>query len=114
MAGVASSSLSILKKIAYCESRFDPLAINFNKNGSVDFGPLQINSIHKPEMKNMGLHYDDWHDSIDFGIYLFQKNGAAPWHASEFCWFSTEWFFFHSLKKHLVILHLLHSFMDDP
>jgi soluble lytic murein transglycosylase-like protein len=42
---------TILKGIATVESQMDPKAINRNKNGSIDFGIMQVNSIHLPELK---------------------------------------------------------------
>jgi soluble lytic murein transglycosylase-like protein len=41
----------ILRGIAVVESQNDPKALNRNKNGSVDFGLMQVNSIHLPELK---------------------------------------------------------------
>lgn len=33
--------------IVKCESNFNPIALNGNKNGTVDIGLVQVNSIHK-------------------------------------------------------------------
>lgn len=41
----------ILRGIATVESQNDPKALNRNKNGSIDFGLMQVNSIHLPELK---------------------------------------------------------------
>lgn len=38
---------SLLKAIAKVESSFNPVALNFNKNGTVDYGLMQINSSWK-------------------------------------------------------------------
>ena len=42
---------TILHGIAVVESQNNPKAINRNKNGSIDFGLMQVNSIHLPELK---------------------------------------------------------------
>ncbi len=41
----------ILKAISKVESGHNPRAINYNKNGSVDFGHMQINSVWRKELK---------------------------------------------------------------
>jgi soluble lytic murein transglycosylase-like protein len=45
----------VLRAVAWRESKGDAMAINRNANGSIDVGPLQINSIHFPELKNQGI-----------------------------------------------------------
>ena len=45
----------ILRAIAWQESRLDPEAVNHNKNGSVDYGALQINSIHLKRLAPFGI-----------------------------------------------------------
>lgn len=49
----------ILRGIAQVESHDNPHAINHNKNGSVDYGMMQINSIHLKELKKYGVHKAD-------------------------------------------------------
>jgi soluble lytic murein transglycosylase-like protein len=49
----------ILRGIATVESHDNPHAINHNKNGSVDYGMMQINSIHLKELKKYGVHRAD-------------------------------------------------------
>jgi soluble lytic murein transglycosylase-like protein len=49
----------ILRGIAKVESQDNPHAINHNKNGSVDYGMMQINSIHLKELKKYGVHKAD-------------------------------------------------------
>ena len=67
-------------KIARCESGLNPLATNKNKNGTVDRGILQINSIH-------GLRNSyDWKTNIDFAIQkLYTLRGWKDWASSYKC-----------------------------
>lgn len=44
-------SPEILMAISKVESDHNPRAVNYNKNGSVDFGHMQINSVWKKELK---------------------------------------------------------------
>ena len=46
--------VTLIRDIAWKESRFDPLAVNHNKNGTVDKGLMQINSSN-----NEWLHLTD-------------------------------------------------------
>ncbi len=63
-------------KIIQCESRWNPLAVNtHNKDGSVDKGLWQINSIH-------GLSDEEVFDpvrSTEFAVSLYKKFGWSPW-----------------------------------
>jgi soluble lytic murein transglycosylase-like protein len=45
----------ILRAIAWQESRNRPDAINKNKNGSTDYGLMQINSIHLATLSSYGI-----------------------------------------------------------
>ncbi|MGR5178827.1 lytic transglycosylase domain-containing protein [Vibrio mediterranei] len=49
-------SPSLLKAIAYTESRLDPNAINTsNKNGTIDYGLMQINSSWFSQLADFGV-----------------------------------------------------------
>lgn len=48
----------ILRAIAWQESRNRPEALNKNTNGSVDYGLMQINSIHLPTLSRYGIGRD--------------------------------------------------------
>lgn len=50
---------SLLWSIAKTESDFNIKAKNINKNGSVDYGLMQINSIHEPKLNARNLSLDD-------------------------------------------------------
>lgn len=45
----------ILRAIAWQESRNRPDALNKNANGSIDYGIMQINSIHLPTLAQYGI-----------------------------------------------------------
>lgn len=45
----------LLRSIAYYESGINPTAVHRNRNGSVDIGLMQINSIHLPALHKEGI-----------------------------------------------------------
>lgn len=47
--------VSLLKRIATIESSMNPRAINQNKNGTVDIGLMQINSMHLKRLGKVGV-----------------------------------------------------------
>ena len=49
----------VLRAIAKVESRDNPHAVNRNRNGTVDFGLMQINSVHLRELNRYGIHRRD-------------------------------------------------------
>lgn len=46
---------SLLNRIAMIESSMNPRAVNINKNGTVDIGLMQINTIHLQRLKKVGV-----------------------------------------------------------
>lgn len=72
----------IVHSIIQCESQGDYKAINYNKNGSIDKGLLQINSIHNTE----GLDLLNPKDNLEFGLKLMKEKGTEPWKYSKHCW----------------------------
>lgn len=63
----------LLWAIAKTESNFNPFSLNINKNGSTDFGLMQINSIHLVELEKFGIKQEDLYNpnvSIDVGAYV--------------------------------------------
>lgn len=66
--------------IVACESGFNPNAHNAsNKNGTVDSGLFQINSIHHTRMEELGLDVWKPQDNIKFARMLYDESGFAPW-----------------------------------
>ena len=52
----------ILRAIAHVESGFNQSAQNRNRNGTRDYGMMQINSIHLPELARHGVTQNDLFD----------------------------------------------------
>jgi lysozyme-related protein Hpa2 len=48
----------LLYAIASVESHFNPVAYNRNSNGTLDFGMMQVNSSHFPELKKYGIPFE--------------------------------------------------------
>lgn len=48
-------NVRILKAIAWQESRAHPQTLHRNANGSIDYGQMQINSIHLPTLAQYGV-----------------------------------------------------------
>lgn len=56
--------------------KFNPKAIGKNKNGTIDIGLMQINSIHLPELATMGITKDDLFDpktNIKVGALILSR-----------------------------------------
>ena len=63
--------------ILFCENRtLNPNAINHNRNGSVDRGLFQINSIHA------GAEMFDIHKNIAMAYKIFKSSGWKAWSCS--------------------------------
>lgn len=70
-----------IEKVMWCESGYEPLSDHVNRNGSIDKGLMQINSIHKKAGIRMGLDFYDPDDNATFAIYLIKqkiKRGRPP------------------------------------
>ncbi|MCR4285586.1 MAG: transglycosylase SLT domain-containing protein [Candidatus Kaiserbacteria bacterium] len=67
-------------KIAHCESSLDPSAINNrNKNGSVDKGLYQINSVHDKRVRELDLDLFDTDDNLKIARLLYEEHTWSPW-----------------------------------
>ncbi|MBN3761076.1 lytic transglycosylase domain-containing protein [Burkholderia sp. Ac-20365] len=67
---------TILRAISVVESGNKPYAVNRNSNGSVDYGQMQINSIHLPELARYNMSSADLFDgckSIYTAAWLLRK-----------------------------------------
>ena len=83
------NSYDILLAIIQCESSGNPNAFHINKNGSIDYGLLQVNTIHKPRMEKLGLNIENPTDNFAFGLMLYKDQGVKPLKASAHCWLKT-------------------------
>lgn len=71
-------------KIAHCESSLDPSAVNNrNKNGSVDKGLYQINSVHDKRVRELDLDLFDTDDNLEIARLLYEEHGWKPWVCSK-------------------------------
>ncbi len=71
----AASSLygvdpALLVAIANVESGIDMSAVNINKNGSADFGLMQINSHWEDTLRDLGISYDEVKTSACLNIHV--------------------------------------------
>lgn len=82
----------VLLKIAACESggeQFNPdgsVVEHHNKNGTTDYGYLQINSVHLKEAEKMSMDIMTFEGNKAFGKWLYEKQGTTPWNWSAWCW----------------------------
>ena len=74
----------IMIYVAMCESGLDPLADRGNLN--VDVGLFQINQVHLPRLRELGLDRRDLQDNLFFARMLYDSSGLSPWYMSEHCW----------------------------
>lgn len=52
----------IIEGIAQVESRLNPTAINWNTNGTYDYGVMQINTIWEPVLRRLGIPWSSLSD----------------------------------------------------
>lgn len=81
-------SEELIMKVISCEGKAyrNPGWIHKNNNGTYDFGPAQINSVHLPEMHRLGLSESRWEDTVTFMFILLKRNGLNDYSASKTCW----------------------------
>lgn len=69
----------LLWAIAKVESGFNPAAVNYNRNGTYDFGVMQINSRWKPYLGKLWNYLDDPCTNVKVGAWILaqciQKHG---------------------------------------
>ena len=75
----------ILKKIAFCESgnkQFNSdgeVVKHFNRNGTIDYGIMQINSIHLLESERLGIDIMTEKGNLEMAKILYERHGARIW-----------------------------------
>ena len=72
----------LVMDIISCEGWFAEI----KESKTNDIGPMQINTIHTPQARKMGLNLRVYDDNIHYGIYLMSQEGTDPWNASKKCW----------------------------
>lgn len=82
--------------VCACESVGDPTKepSHFDAQGNVlrgrvnpsDIGMCQLNLVHEPEAKRLGLDLFDEGDNIRFANHLYAAQGLKPWRYSQACW----------------------------
>lgn len=88
---VVQAEAPVLERIAKCESgghhfRNGQVVINPNKNGTVDVGLFQINSIWNKKATEMGLDLTKEADNRKFAEWMYANKGTGDWSASQACW----------------------------
>ena len=84
-AGWAAEEWAELDHIMWRESRCTPEATHVNRNGSVDRGLLQINSVHRGWLAERGVSLEDLADpatNLRAGRWLYEQSGWRPWAAT--------------------------------
>lgn len=76
----------VMSAISFCESDYRASAVNVNKSGSKDGGVAQINDMHTPELKKLGLDRFNVGDGYEFMAILLKRNGTNDYRASKECW----------------------------
>lgn len=84
----------IFKEIARCESGNElyPNGRQYKEDGTVfmsttgDYGRYQINQIHLPETRKLGIDITTDEGNTAFALLLYQRNGTRDWYKSRHCW----------------------------
>ena len=66
----------LIEAIIVVESGFNPGAVNYNKDGSVDVGLMQINSFWFPRLKKYGISVRDLFDpcvNVEVGTWILAQ-----------------------------------------
>ncbi len=79
----------VMVHVAFCES-----SLVHERNGELlkrvggsDRGLFQINGVHDPDIKRMGLDLNKKNDYIVYTRHLLEKEGVKPWYMSKpTCW----------------------------
>ena len=89
---IESKELSpVLIRIAHCESNkkhFEngQVLVRANKNGTIDKGIFQINSVWDKQATKLGLNLMVEEDNIAFAKWLYKNRGTEEWYSSKRCW----------------------------
>jgi len=77
------SELPNVMKVMFRESSGKPDAVNENKNGSKDYGLMQINDIHAGNIREkFGYNMEDLFDpkkNLEVARWIWERSGWFPW-----------------------------------
>jgi hypothetical protein len=76
--GESNQDIMTMIRLAKCESTMNPNAYHVNKNGSVDRGLLQINSVHKG-LSNADAFDTEKNIRFAFKLHRDQKHSFRAW-----------------------------------
>lgn len=80
----------VLLDIAWCESRdrqFEADGVTvLHGRMTADYGRWQINKVHLPEAKALGIDIYTEAGNAQFALLLYNRNGTRDWNASRHCW----------------------------
>lgn len=83
---------SVLDRIAQCESgnrhysKNGQVQINVNKNGTVDIGVMQINTVWFAKATELGLDITKEADNKAMAQWIYENRGTQDWYSSAKCW----------------------------
>ena len=85
----------IMIDVARCESQFRQHDVNGNVlrgiQNSKDVGTLQINEkYHLDTAQRLGINIYTLEGNLEYGRYLYETQGTAPWVHSSKCWGKTR------------------------
>lgn len=79
---------AVLTRVSWCESRNR----QYNLDGTVlisrtgDYGYYQINQVHLPETKKLGMDIRTKKGNEAFALLLYKRRGTGDWYPSKWCW----------------------------
>lgn len=82
---------AVMDRIMKCESaghyaKNGQVQFHANKDGTVDIGAFQINSIWDAQATKLGYNLTIEKDNIAFAMWLYKNKGTEPWYSSKKCW----------------------------
>ena len=82
---------AVMQRITACEApkghyENGQVLLRANKNGSVDVGKYQINSIWFKKASELQLDLSDEKDNETFALWLYENRGTEDWVWSKPCW----------------------------
>ncbi len=78
---LSENDILTLEEIIFRESRWKANAVHLNKNGSRDYGIMEINNYwwNKYAIKHNLNYKTSWKDNIKLGITIYKVRGSRSW-----------------------------------